>query len=234
MKMRIERRRDGKKWTLICRGLTGNLTRRSSLDDLAVALREHGCSSLRFDYRYSLYPSSAGKLRTLDSMIRDTTQAISLLLKRNRRLPDVVVGRGLGARLALEALRPYPDVPLIMWTPILWLRTSLEIRYRLHEIRRKGFTTFDNMRIGARFVAALKDPTDAQVKSWIVPKRRHIIVYAKNDKVVPFRLVDEAVKLIKASSGEVNMIAAPGEHPHPGKDVSPQIAKIVEFVSDLK
>jgi len=230
---RVERTKEAGQWALICRGATGNLRRRSSLDDLAVALREHGCSSLRFDYQHSLYPRRGERLRTLKTMLADVARALAFVLGTNGRAPDFVVGRGFGARLALQALKRYPDVPLVMWAPIVWLQTSLEIRSRLHEIRRHGVTSFDNTRIGGRFVARLEDPTDAEIKSWIVPKRRHIIVHGKDDAVVPARFVDEAVKLIKSAGGGVQVIAVPGGHPHPGGNVAPQIAEIVKAVRRL-
>ncbi|MCC7519894.1 MAG: hypothetical protein IT578_12015 [Verrucomicrobiae bacterium] len=223
----------GFRWALVCPGLTGSLTKKSSLDDLAGVLREQGYSSLRLDYRRSLHTSDARTVRTMKSMLEGVKTGISLVSSKAKRQPNVIIGRGLGARLTLEALRGLPDVPLVMWTPIMWLRTSLEIRYRLHEIRREGFTVFDNTKVGARFVEALRDPTDAEIKSWIAPKRRHVIVYAEEDKVVPFRLVKEVGELIKAAGGKVEMVAAPGEHPHPDKEVSPQIARIVGIVSTI-
>lgn len=223
----------GQRWALICRGLTGSLSMKSSLDELAEALGRHGWSSLRFDYRYSLNPSTGRALRTLNSMREDVTQALSRISVRTGHGPDVVIGRGFGARLALEALRGHPNVPLIMWTPIIWLRTSLEIRWRLHEIRRCGFTEFDKAKVGAQFVTSLKDPIDKQIKSWIVPTRRHVIVCAKDDRVVPARLIEETMGVITSTGATVEVISVPGDHPHPGEDVSQQIAKIVDVVGNL-
>src|SRR5262249_17900846 len=121
----------------------------------------------------------------------------------------------------------------ILWTPIMWLRTSLEIRYRLHEIRRDGFATIDGTKIDTRFVETLEDPTDDQIKTWIRPKRKHVMVYAEDDKVVPVRLVKESAQLIHDAGGDVEMIPAPGDHPHPSTDISPQLTKIVEVLKSL-
>jgi hypothetical protein len=166
-------------------------------------------------------------------MREDVTQALSRISARTGHGPDVVIGRGFGARLSLEALRDHPNVPLIMWTPIIWLRTSLEIRWRLHEIHRCGFTEIDKTKVGEQFVASLKDPSDKQIKSWIVPTRRHVIVRAKKDRVVPWRLIKETRGVIASTGAKVEVIPVAGGHPHPGEDVSQQIAKIVEVVGNL-
>ncbi|CBE69086.1 MAG: hypothetical protein F9K13_07015 [Candidatus Methylomirabilis oxygeniifera] len=230
---KLRRTTVGRKWALICRGLTGSLECRSSLDDLADSLDVEFWSSLRFDYRHSLKPEVGESLRTAVSMVADTKAAMAALHRQSRRMPDVVIARGYGARIAMEALLEAPDVPLIMWAPIIWLRTSLEIRYRLHEIRRLGFTEFDNAKVDAQFIASLQDPSDEEIKSWIVPTRQHVIICAQDDSVVPERLIEETEKVITSAGARVVVISVPGEHPHPDKDVSRQISKIIQVAGIL-
>lgn len=218
---------------LICRGLTGDSTQKSSLDDLAVALGQKGWSSFRFDYRGRGTSSKLANLPTLDSMREDIVYALRYMTDAFGERKSAVIARGFGSRLAIECLKEYPNLPLIMWAPILWLQTSLEIRYRMHELRRKGVMVFDNTTIGSDFLASLRDPTDAAVQSWVVAQRPHVIVHGTEDQVVPMRLVEEARDLIKYSSGNIEYYAVSGQHPHPGAEVTAQIEKITEIMGRL-
>ena len=222
------------KWVLLCRGLTGNKAKRSSLDELVDTLSCDGWSSLRFNYRKSLFADKLKKLRTVKSMTKDLSIAFTALFEKVGRQPDVVVARSFGARLAIEALTPYPDVPLVMWAPILWLRTSLELRGRLHEMRRKGKLTIDGSDVGPKFIKSVKDPTDKEFCSWIVPQRRYILIQGADDKVSPFFLVREAKDLIESTGSKVEVHMVSGEHPHPESDVRQQISKIKEALSSTE
>jgi 3-oxoadipate enol-lactonase len=230
---RIRRVQGSNRWALICSGLTGSLSRRSSLDELADTLNLRGWSSLRFDYRNSLKPYLGQSLRTIKSMLEDISCALSALSRKVGGQPDAVIARGLGARLTLEALRPYPDVPLIMWAPILWLRTALELRGRLHEMHRQEHLSVDGTEIGDDFIKSLEDPSDADLRSWIMPTRRHVIVHGEEDQVVPVRLAIEAKNLIENALGKVELYMLPGRHPHPGQDVRVQLRKIGNILMSI-
>lgn len=218
---------------VICRGLTGELTRKSSLDELADALGQKGWSSICFDYRGRGNSSKAPNLPTLDSMMEDVTGVLSYIENKFGQKPDAVIARGFGSRLALACLKEDPTTPLIMWAPILWLQTSLEIRYRMHEFRRNGVMVFDDTTIGRDFLDSLRDPTNAELRSWIVGQRPHAIVHGIEDQVVPIRLVEEARDLIKWSGGNVELYTLSGQHPHPGADVKMQIDKVTEILGHL-
>jgi 3-oxoadipate enol-lactonase len=224
----LRRIKGSERWALVCRGLTGSVSRRSSVDELADALDFRGWSSLRFGYRYSLKPVfEAEELRTVGSMVEDTKAAVIALAEEIGRLPDVVIARGLGARLALEALLPFPEVPLVLWAPILWLRAFLELRGRLHEMRRAGHLTIDRTPVGAEFIDALEDPRDVDVQDWVVPKRRHVIVHGEEDHVAPLQLAAEARDVIERAGGRVKVLGVPGRHAQHGTDVRAQIRAIV-------
>lgn len=232
--MQLIQKSDGDdRLALICRGLTGSYATPSALDELALSLSKQGISSQRFDYSGTLDPKAGQRLRTISSMRRDLSRAIMKLEASKIGSPDLVIARGVGARVALERLRRCPAVSLIMWAPILWLRTSLEIRFRTHEVRRRSCSTFDDTRIGRRFIASLRDPTDDEILSWIVPNRRHVIVYARDDQVAPARLVDEAAELIRKARGHVTLVDVPGGHPHPGRNVASQVAEITRLAERL-
>jgi hypothetical protein len=221
------------RWVLVCRGLTGNLTSRSSLDELTDQLGDRQWTSFRFDYTGTLITEAYRNPRTRESMIRDVTLAISSLVERLQSNPTAVVARGYGSSLALQTLTDYPDIPIVMWSPILWLRTSLELRGRLHQLRRGGRLEFDKTVIGEDFVKAINDPSDDEVRKWINPDRRHIIVHGETDEVTPLWLVQEAKALIESAGGRVLLVTVQGGHPHPGEDVKIQIEKIVEVLSLL-
>lgn len=229
----IRRAPEISRWALLCRGLTGNLSRRSSLDELADALERRGWSSFRFDYRGRGTSLGNSGLPTVESMVKDVSRSLSSLWQQIGRLPDVVIVRGFGARLALEALVPHPDVPLVLWAPILWLQTSLELRGRMHELRRNGCLIIDGTELGANFLESLQDPTDDQVRSWIVPQRRHVIIQTQEDQVVPVRFGKELHELIESASGRVDFVTVPGTHPHPGVNVRTQIRTIGKILADM-
>ena len=233
----IRREPSRNRWILICRGLTGNFARASSLDDLAEVLQRSGWSSLRFDYGGSLAPVGNQELRTVETMIQDVAACLNFMsgdVGEIGKAPDIVVARGFGGRIALEALRDYPDIPLVMWAPILWLTTSLELRARLHELRRSGRLEFDQTELGSAFVSSLLDPTDAQIKSWIIPNRQHVIVQGEDDDVAPLRFALEAKSLIEQAGGQVYLKTVLGSHPHPATDVEIQLKTIKKVLDDFK
>lgn len=233
----IRRAPRGNRWVMICRGLTGSFSVRSSLDELAEVLEHSGWSSLRFDYGNSLKPSADEQPRTVPSMVQDVSGAISFMSGTSgeiNRVPDIVIARGFGARLALEALQEYPDVPLVLWAPILWLRTSLELRARLHELRRHGRLEFDGTEIGDQFVDSLPDPTDEQIRRWIKASRQHIIIQGEDDDVAPLRFALETKELIRQASGPVELIVVLGSHPHPATDVEIQLRRIRNVLDNFR
>lgn len=190
---------------LMCRGLTGDLTRRLSVDDLADALAAKGWSSIRFDYRGRGNSAQADDLPTVGSMMQDITSVVAYAERSLAKKPDVVIGQALGCRLALECLSDDPTIPLIMWAPIIWFQTSAEIRYRMHEYRREGFMAFDGATIGQDFLRSAIDPNDAEFRRWIHRDRRHIIVHGAEDRVVPMRLVVEMRGLIEEAGGRFKL-----------------------------
>jgi hypothetical protein len=224
----IRREANRNRWILICGGLTGNLQRASPLDDLAEVLHRSGWSSLRFDYGNSLAPRANQELRTMETMLEDVSACVNFMSRDQSigKPPDIVVARGFGCRVALEALPNHSNIPLVMWAPILWLATSLEMRGRLHELRRSGRLEFDSTEIGIEFVRSLSDPTDEQIKSWIKPERQHVIVQGEDDEVAPLRFALEAKKLILEAGGQVHLKTVLGSHPHPATDVEVQLKTI--------
>jgi len=233
----IRRESTGRRWILICSGLTGNVAKASSLDDLAEVCRRGGWSSLRFDYGNSLAPLPNEQLRTIETMIQDVSACINFMSGDRGGIgkpPDIVVARGFGCRVALEALQNHPNIPLVMWAPILWLKTSLEVRARLHELRRSGRLEFDHTQIGIEFIRSLLDPTDAQIKSWITRDRRHVIVQGEDDEVAPLRFALEAKKLIQEAGGNVYLKTVLGSHPHPAADVETQLKTIKNLIDQFR
>lgn len=230
---KIRATKNDDKWVLICRGLTGNLSCPSSLDKLADALFQSGWSSLRFDYQNSLSSKECKSLRTIRTMTKDIKHTFVVISKLIGHHPDVVIARGLGAILALEALTQYPDVPLIMWAPIVWLQTALELRGRLHQMRRQRKLEIDGTKIGYEFLKFLKDPTDGEIKKWISRKRHHYIVQGKADKVSPVSLTEEFRKIVEQTGSSIKLFTVPGEHPHPKKDTQLQIRKIISILSTI-
>lgn len=184
---------------LICRGVTGNLVQDVAkaerhgkpviLTQLVDALEDIGWSSIRFDYRGRGQSSRAPDVPTVSSMLHDVTCALSYIERTIGKEPDVVIARGFGSRLALESMRQFPTIPLIMWVPIIWLQTAFDIRYRMHEYRRTRVIEFDDTKIEKVFLKSLKDPTDDEVRSWIVAARPHLIVHGIDDEVATMPLI---------------------------------------------
>ena len=226
---------ENKRVALICMGVTRHLETQPLLQDLAKALEQVGWSSIRFDYRGRGQSSHAPDLPTVSSMLQDIAYALSYIESTFGKNPDAVIARGFGSRLALECMQQYPTIPLIMWAPIIWLQTSLDIRYRMHEHRTTGVMKFDDTEMEEVFLKSLKDPTDGEVRSWIVGDRRHLIVQGAEDQVVPMRLVTEARDLIEKAGSKPELFLVRGPHPHPDTDelVQPQIVKITEVVGGL-
>jgi len=222
-----------KRLALLCRGLTGDLNRRLSVDDLADALAEKGWSSIRFDYRGRGNSYKAPNLPTVSSMMEDVTCVLSHIKQTFCKEPDAVIAIAIGCRLALECLKEYPTIPLIMWAPIIWFQTSAEIRYRMHEYRRTGVMEFDRTRIGDVFLESARDPTYDEVSSWVFKERHHFIAHGIEDEVVPMRLLTEGRDLIQQAGGDVKLFVVSGEHPHPKANVQTQIQKVVEVVGTL-
>lgn len=186
-----------------------------------------------FDYRGRGNSSKAPNLPTVESMLQDVTRSLSHIEEKFGKKPDVVIGQAIGCRLALECLKDHPEIPLVMWAPIIWFQTSAEIRYRMHELRRTGVMAFDGAAIGGEFVQSATDPSDHDIQSWICPARVHTIVHGAEDQVVAMRLLIEMRDLIEGADARVELFLAPGPHPHPGADVQAQISKIVEVVGGL-
>jgi len=212
---------------LICRGLTGDFSMSGSLDELADALAGCGWSSLRFDYRGRGRSRGSAKTPTVNTMCEDVQSVYDYATERFGRPPSAVIARGFAARLVLEVLRGRPEAPFLLWAPIVWLRTSLEMRGRLHELRRRGRLIVDGSEIPSGFVDALEDPTDLDLRAWIVPQRRHVIIQPEGDAVSPPGLARELQQLITSSGGCAELVLVPGAHPHPKMSVRPQICAIV-------
>lgn len=223
----------GDRFALLCRGLTDSSSRHSGIDELADVLEKRCWSSLRFDYSNSLTIKGNDQLRTAQSMVRDFSQTLQSLSQCINQSPDVIIARGYGCRIALEGLASdKSQTPLIMWAPILWLRTAFEIRARLHELRKNGSLVIDGVPIAKEFVENVVDPTNNQLRAWVTP-RRYFIVQAEDDTVTTVRLVSETKQLIESAGGAVEVIKIPGLHPHPGMDVTPQLKKIIRVLARL-
>lgn len=221
-------------FVVLCRGLTGSGSRASSYEQLAEVLGNYGWPTARFDYCGSLAPARHELLRTDASMVSDLATRVHELEARFGRVPAAVVARGYGARIALEALGQRSVVPLVMWAPILWLKTSLEIRFRLHELRQKGELIVDGTELSPEFTNQIRDLTHSELAALVNPERLHVIVHGEQDSVVPSRLIDEAADVIREAGGVVQVIAVPGGHPHPQEDVGAQIHAIADALGHLR
>lgn len=236
---------ENKHVALICRGVTGDLVqdvakgkkqgKPAILTQLVDSLEDIGWSSFRFDYRGRGHSSRAPDVPTVGSMLQDTACAISYIVSTFGKKPDVVIARGYGSRLALECMHQYPTIPLIMWVAIIWLQTSLDIRYRMHEYRRTGVMEFDDTKMEEVFLKSLRDPTDDDIRSWIVAARPHLIVQGIDDEVATMRLLIETRDLMAQAGTKPELFIVRGPHPHPGTDkmVQPQINEIVELLGQL-
>lgn len=218
---------DGRPLALICRGLTGDLTRQSSIDALAAEQAKVGWSSVRFDFRGRGEASQSAGLPTVTSMLEDLGAVLNWVKDKTGQEPNAIIARGFGSRLALECLESNPHIPIVMWAPIVWLQTSLELRGRLHEFRRYAKLVIDGTEIQSNFLTSLRDPDDAMIRSWIAPDRRHVIIHPQEDKVVPLELARELWKIMQGAGAKVAFVEVPGAHPHPDKNVSGQIQAVL-------
>lgn len=214
--------------SLLCRGLTGDLTRSSAIDELAAELANAGWSSVRFDFRGRGQSSQSARFPTVSSMVEDLGAVLDWIKEETGSDPDAVLARGFGSRLALECLESKPHIPLVMWAPILWLQTSLELRGRFHEMRRRTKLVIDGTEIKRAFLDSLCDPDDGLLRSWIAPGRPHVIIHPQEDKVVPLKLARELWKIMQGAGAKVAFVKVPGPHPHPDKNVRGQIQAVLD------